>query len=83
MSAESEIRGVVETINAKLLVGGANWKIVIEYAYGRPRAFRQPLNRTGVWDLSPRLPRPQMLEWLYAYRAGLDAIENLHDHRME
>ncbi len=46
-------------------------KIFIEYAYGKPRAYTQVDGSTGVCELSPRLPKPQLADWLWAFEKGL------------
>lgn len=41
----------------------------LEWAYGRPRLYRDG----GSVDVSPRLSTGPMLEWLHAFYAGIDA----------
>lgn len=40
----------------------------IGYAYGRPRLLRAG----GSVDVSPRLPRGQLVDWMRAYIAGIE-----------
>lgn len=48
--------------------------IAIEYAYGRPRAYyASPKPGTYYRELSPRLPKPALYEWLTAFESGIDA----------
>ena len=44
----------------------------IGWAYGRPRLEQNG----GSVDVSPRLPKPQLEQWMEAYIAGIDAGRN-------
>jgi len=44
--------------------------VVIGYAYGRPRA-EIVHNDTSVTELSPRLPKSQLADWLWAFQKGV------------
>ena len=52
---------------------------IIEVAYGQPRLVRDG----GSVDVSPRLSKPMLKVWIYAYLAGIDiALRPNHDpHR--
>jgi hypothetical protein len=44
----------------------------IEYAYGRPRLMRSG----GSVEVSPRLPKPALYDWIHAYLDGWTACSN-------
>ena len=46
-------------------------ELVIEYAYGRPRVYIAIPGSTGVSELSPRLSKRELAEWLWAFEKGL------------
>ncbi len=46
-------------------------RFFVGWAYGRPR-----LEQEG-YDISPRLPSGQLLEWMHAYIAGIGARKSL------
>lgn len=41
----------------------------VEYAYGRPRLYRD----RGSVEVSPRLPAGELAQWMRAFIAGIDA----------
>jgi len=47
--------------------------IVIQWAYGQPRAYTLMNESGAVRDLSPRLPTGELYRWLCAYLTGLRA----------
>lgn len=54
-------------------------KYEIEYAYGRPRLVKIINGSNGCYaNISPRLPKSQLAQWIWAYQAGIIAAqENL------
>jgi hypothetical protein len=47
-------------------------EFLIEYAYGRPRLVSYCDKEKGtIKDVSPRLPKPQLYDWLHAYIDGI------------
>lgn len=77
MTSELEIQAVCNVLNRELKTN----VYYVEYAYGRPRLVARDKN--GVRDISPRLPRPRMLEWLWAYVDGARAAESLRRNQKE
>ena len=47
----------------------------VQYAYGRPRLQQRILPGTGERDVSPRLPAGQLEMWMWAFIAGMEALE--------
>ena len=70
-TTKKDIRQVETVINGQLERSGYDWRVFVEWAYGQPRAYRQPVGETYVNDLSPRLPMGEMYQWLSAFHAGL------------
>ncbi|MHA2067707.1 MAG: hypothetical protein ACXABY_25375 [Candidatus Thorarchaeota archaeon] len=50
---------------------GYSHRLWIEYAYGQPRVYLRDENGSMVRDVSPRLRRGLVLQWLTAYYKGL------------
>lgn len=75
MTSKAEIRHLADVINKALEFKGANWRISVEWAYGRPRAYKSPVEFPDRADkeLSPRLPTGKMLLWLEAFLEGMGA----------
>jgi hypothetical protein len=65
---ERDLDGVCETI--RKATGNDSYRIA--YAYGRPRLERAHPTLTGaIEDISPRLPKPALYDWLWAYLDGI------------
>ncbi len=47
------------------------WKFSIEYAYGRPRLILED-EKLCCRDVSPRLPKGQLVMWIGAFLDGID-----------
>jgi len=43
----------------------------IEYAYGQPRLYRDHPKLSGPQEVSPRLPRGELYQWISAYIDGV------------
>ncbi|MHA2329752.1 MAG: hypothetical protein ACXACR_14650 [Candidatus Hodarchaeales archaeon] len=73
MATKAEIFAVQDNINRILKSRGSDKEIYVSWAYGRPRAtlFYTSSGQQAEDDMSPRLPKPQMLDWLYAFERGL------------
>lgn len=67
-TSKNELEGILETLNRR-----TQGDFSIGYAYGRPRLYRQ---HESV-EVSPRLPRSQLYEWINAF---LDGIDYVHTH---
>ena len=65
MTTKSDLQSLVHVLNK--VTGGGNYSL--DYAYGRVRLT----NFTGSKDVSPRLSRGELAEWIYAYMAGYEA----------
>ena len=64
-TTKSDLQGIVDLLNK--VTGGDNYSL--DYAYGGVRLT----NFTGSKDVSPRLSRGELAEWIYAYMAGYEA----------
>ena len=69
---KSDLIWLQDNIN-KVLENRQNDKeLYVSYAYGRPRATLFSRSTGNMIDeISPRLPRPQMYDWLSAFYKGL------------
>jgi len=68
-----ELRGIVEMLKR---ITGVNYHI--DVAYGRPRLMVSKHDWTGgVEEISPRLPRGELMKWMYAYIKGIQHQENI------
>jgi hypothetical protein len=71
---ESDIWRVLVPINNKLT---GNRKLTVEWAYGKPRAYEvDERTLTLSREVSPRLTKPQMYDWLCGFEEALDFTEN-------
>jgi hypothetical protein len=72
---ESDIWRVLVPINNKLT---GNRKLTVEWAYGKPRAYEVDDRTPNVQkrEVSPRLTKPQMYDWLCGFEEALDFAEN-------
>jgi len=68
---KADIYQVQDVINGVLERRDHPDRVYVEWAYGQPRAYWQPVGETYVKDLSPRLPTGQMYQWLHAFAEGL------------
>lgn len=48
-----------------------NKDLSLEWAYGRPKLIQKLAH--GYIDISPRLPRGQLYDWIQAYIKGFEA----------
>lgn len=49
--------------------------VTIEWAYGKPRAYWE--DDAGVHELSPRLSKAALYQWLSAYEEGLNMASRM------
>lgn len=42
----------------------------VEYAYGQPRVIQS--DGRGYINISPRLSKPQLVDWIYTYLSGYE-----------
>ena len=56
---EEKVKAVRDRTDVPLTLG---------WAYGKPRLYIE--NGHGVIELSPRLPKPELWDWLNAWEAG-------------
>ena len=67
----------VALINDVLERKGDNRRVMVQHAYGQPRAHIVDKDDIygGVSDLSPRLPMGELLRWLRAFYYGLTFVK--------
>ena len=67
----------VALINDVLESKGDRRRVMVQHAYGRPRAHIVDMDNLygGTSDLSPRLPMGEMLRWLRAFYTGLTFVK--------
>ena len=71
-TTQKDIRQVESIINTEHEKRGLH-PIIVQWAYGQPRAHLVVGEHGAVRDLSPRLPTGEMYRWLCAYLTGLRA----------
>ncbi len=67
---KSTLEKIAENCNRQAPVAG--WTYSIEYAYGQPRLVLLD-SRMCCRDVSPRLSRGQLADWMWAYLKGIEA----------
>lgn len=67
MTTKAELDQLARLIDSALDLPAGTHEI--EFAYGRPRLVANG----GSKDVSPRLPKPELEEWLRAYLGGINA----------
>lgn len=72
MATKKELESLQNTINTILENRGSNKELYVGYAYSQPRVSVWD-RKTGnmLRDISPRLSKPQMYDWLHAFLDGL------------
>jgi len=68
---KEDLAQVENVINSKLERNGYKVRVVVQYAYGRPRVHWTDELGYPSRDLSPRLPSGELYRWLCAFDAGL------------
>lgn len=75
MTTKAAIHELCEQINKAREYYGLSANYYVEYAYGKPRLEKsnEPNQMGGSQYISPRLPAPQLADWMQAYLAGMNA----------
>ena len=75
MTTKADLYRLQDAINNYRIQLGLSGNYVVRYAYGKPRLEKNDrADETGGSSyISPRLPPGQLLEWMHAYLAGMDA----------
>jgi len=68
---KQDIYDIEGHINRSLRAMGYSHRVSVQWAYGRPRAYLEPIGSDCGEELSPRLPMGEMYRWLWAYYKGL------------
>ncbi len=70
-TTKKELIHLQDLINSVLDKRGIDKEICVSWAYGQPRVELYSGSGDMQSDLSPRLPKPQMYDWLHAFYQGL------------
>lgn len=72
-TSQADLARIADTINREA-PDKRGHKYVIEYAYGRPVLFLADAKGCGR-NISPRLPKGRLAEWLWAFLEGVRAAK--------
>lgn len=70
-ATKAQILTVEKQINDTLEIHSYNRRIFVQWANGRPRAHLTIPDSDCHTDISPRLPKREMLTWLEAFLKGV------------